>query len=182
MERHANELRTKKMVAIDRGNITWKQNHSSCVRRMVQSEPECLAHDGCCETPPPSLPRGSATPPECGPANSEADSGQPTGTRTDYPTLDLHELMSRRVEHLAVIQAELEELARLAEIGKKLRRDNETCHSVLEAGQMLLGGQQRLDKIGQRIEQLVADLNAQQLRLTAAARVMAAPTGRIRNT
>ena len=77
-----------------------------------------LAHDGCCETPPPSLPRGSATPPKCGPANSEADSGQPTGTRTDYPTLDLHELMSRRVEHLAVIQSEMVELARLAEVGK----------------------------------------------------------------
>ena len=59
-----------------------------------------------------------------------------------------------------MIQAELVELARLVEVGKKLRRHNETCHchSVLEAGQMLLGGQQRLEKIGQRIEQLAADL------------------------
>ena len=39
---------------------------------------------------------------------------------------------------------------------------------------MLLGGQQRLDKIGQRLEQLTADLNAQQLRLITAGRVMAA--------
>ena len=146
---------------------------------MIQSEPECLAHDGSCETPPPSLPRGSATPPKRGPANSEADPGQPTGTRTGYPTLDLHELVSRRAEHLAAIQAEIVELARLAEIDKKLRRHNKTCHSVLEAGQMLLGGQQRLDKIGQRIVQLVADLNAQHLRLIAARRVLAVLNGRI---
>ena len=109
------------------------------------------------------------------PANSEAGSGQPTGTRVGYPTLDLHELMSRRVEHLAVIQTEMVALARLAEVGKELRGHNETCHSVLETGQMmLLGGQQRLETIGQRIEQLAADLNAQQLRLIAAGRVMAA--------
>ena len=44
---------------------------------------------------------------------------------------------------------------------------------------MLLGGQQRLETIGQRIEQLAADLNAQQLRLIAAGRVMAALNGRI---
>ena len=44
---------------------------------------------------------------------------------------------------------------------------------------MLLGGQQRLDKIVQRIEQLAADLNAQQLRLIAAGRVMAALDDRI---
>ena len=44
---------------------------------------------------------------------------------------------------------------------------------------MLLGGQQRLDKIGQRIVQLVADLNAQHLRLIAARRVLAVLNGRI---
>ena len=44
---------------------------------------------------------------------------------------------------------------------------------------MPFGGQQRLDKIVQRSEQLAADLNAQQLRLTAAGRVMAALDGRI---
>jgi len=76
--------------------------------------------------------------------------------------------------HLAVIQAEMVELARLAEVGKKLRRRYETFHSVLEASQVLLGGYRRLEKIGQRIEQLAADLNAQQLRLIAAGRAMAA--------
>ena len=50
---------------------------------------------------------------------------------------------------------------------------------VLEAGQMLLGGQQRLEKIGQRIEQLSADLNAQQLKMVAAGRVMTALNVRI---
>ena len=30
------------LVAIDRENITWKQNHYSCGSRMIQSEPECL--------------------------------------------------------------------------------------------------------------------------------------------
>ena len=139
--------------AIDRENITWKQNYSSGGSRMIQSEPECLAHDGCCETPSPSLPRGSATPTKCGPANSEADSGQPTSTRTLHPILDLHELMSGRDEHLAVIQSEMVELARLAEVGKKLRRQNVARASALTlTGQMLLGGQQRLEKIGQRIE------------------------------
>ena len=147
------------LVAIDRGNITWKQNHSSCCgSRMIQSESERLAHGGCCETPPPPLPRGSATPPKCGPANSGADSGQPTSTRTAHPILDLHELMSRREEHLAVIQAEMLESARLVEVGNKLRRREETCRFFLKAGQMLLGGQQRLENIVQRSEQLAADL------------------------
>ena len=141
---------------------------------LVQSELERLANGGCCETPPPSLPRGSATPPKFGPANSEADSGQPTSTRTDHPTLDLHELMSRRVEHLAVIQAEMSESARLVEVGNKLCRQTELCRSFLEAGQMPFGGQQQLDKIVQRSEQLATDLNAQQLRSIAAGRVMAA--------
>ena len=66
--------------------------------------------------------------------------------------------MSCRVEHLAVVHAEMVELERLAEVGKKLRRHYETCHSVLEAGQLLLGGQQRLDKIGQRIELKLSNL------------------------
>ena len=87
--------------------------------------------------------------------------------------------MSRRVEHLAVIQAEMLESARLVEVGNKLRRREETCRSFLEAGQMLLGGQQRLEKIVQRREQLVADLNAQQPRSIAAGRIMAALDGRI---
>ena len=39
-------LYEQNLVAIDRKNITWKQNHSSCGSRMIQSEPECLAHDG----------------------------------------------------------------------------------------------------------------------------------------
>ena len=117
--------------AIDRENITWKQNYSSGGSRMIQSEPECLAHDGCCETPSPSLPRGSATPTKCGPANSEADSGQPTSTRTLHPILDLHELKSGRDEHLAVIQSEMVELARLAEVGKKLRRQHVALASAL---------------------------------------------------
>ena len=135
------------LVAIDRENITWKQNHSSCGSRMIQSEPGCLAHDGGCETLPPSLPRGSATPLKCGPADSEADSDQPISTRTAYPILDLHELKSRRVEHLAVVQAEMLESARLVAVGIKLHRQAETCRFSLESGQMLLGGQQRLDKI-----------------------------------
>jgi hypothetical protein len=167
-------------IAIDRENITWKQNHSSGGTRMIQSESECLAHDGCTETPSPSLPRGSATLPKCGPANSEADSGQPTGTRTLHPILDLHELMSCRDEHLAVIQSEMVELARLAEVGKKLRRQNVAQASALTlTGQMLLGGQQRLEKIGQRIDQLAADINAQQLRLIAAGRAVVALNDRI---
>ena len=44
---------------------------------------------------------------------------------------------------------------------------------------MPFGGQQRLDTIVQRSEQLAADLNAKQLRLTAAGRVMAALDDRI---
>ena len=168
------------LIAVDRANITWKQNHSSCGSRMIQSEPECLAHDGCCETPSPSLPRGSATPTKCGPANSEADSGQPTSTRTLHPILDLHELKSGRDEHLAVIQSEMVELARLAEVGKKLRRQHVALASALTmTGQMLLGGQQRLEKIGQRIDQLAADINAQQLRLIAAGRAVLALNDRI---
>ena len=126
---------------------------------MVQNEPECLTHGGCSETPPPPLSRGTVTPPKCGPANSEADSGQPTSTRTLHPILDLHELKRCRDEHLAVIQAEMSESVRLVAAGNKLHRQAETCRSLLESGQMLLGGQQRLDKIVQRSEQLVADLN-----------------------
>ena len=44
---------------------------------------------------------------------------------------------------------------------------------------MLLGGQQRLEKIGQRIEQLAADFNAQQPTLIAAGKVMAELNGRM---
>ena len=66
------------LIAIDRENIIWKQNHSSGGSSMAQSEPECLTHGGCYETPPPSLSRGSATPSKCGAANGEAVSGSPT--------------------------------------------------------------------------------------------------------
>ena len=82
--------------------------------------------------------------------------------------------MSCRDEHLAVIQAEMLESARLVAVGNKLHRQAETCRSLLESGQMLLGGQQRLDKIVQRIEQLAAALDAQRLRSIAAGRAMAA--------
>ena len=44
---------------------------------------------------------------------------------------------------------------------------------------MSFGGQQRLDKIGQRSKQLAADLNAHQLKSIAAGRVMAALGDRI---
>ena len=40
----------------------------------------------------------------------------------------------------------------LVEVGSKLRRREETCRSFLKAGQMLLGGQKRLEKIVQRSE------------------------------
>ena len=166
--------REQNSFAIDRENIIWKQDHSSGGSSMVQSEPECLTHDGCCETPPSPLSRGSATPSKCGAANSEADPGLPTSTRTVHPILDPHELMSCRVEHLAVIQTEVLEFARLVEVRNKLCGQAETCRSALESGQMLLGGQQRLDKIVQRMEQLVAALNAQQLRLIEADRGTAA--------
>ena len=139
---------------------------------MIQSEPECLAHDGCCETPSPSLPRGSATPPKWGPANSEADSGQPTSTRTLHPILDLHELMSRRQKHLAAILAEMAEFARLVEARNHLSRQTELCRSFLETGQMQSEGQQRLEQVVQMREQLEAELNAQQLRLAEAGREM----------
>ena len=74
--------------------------------------------------------------------------------------------MSCRVEHLAVIQAEMLEFARLAEVRNKLCRQTELCRSFLEAGQMP-EGQQRLDQVVQRREQLAADLDAHQLRFTA---------------
>ena len=146
---------------------------------MVQNEPECLTHGGCSETPPPPLSRGTVTPSKYGAANCEADPGSPTSTRTVHPILDPHELMSCKLEHLAVAQAEMLESARLLEVGNKLRRQEDACRSVLEAGQVLLGGQQRLDKIVQRTEQLVADLNAQQLRSFAACRVVLALDDRI---
>ena len=57
--------------------------------------------------------------------------------------------MSRRVEHLAVIQAEVVELARFAEVGKELCMQEAAQAAALPflTGQMLLGGQQRLEKI-----------------------------------
>ena len=67
----------------------------------------------------------------------------------------------------------MEEFARLADVDKKLRRVTEACHSVLNAGHMLNGGQKRLDKIGQRHAQLAVGVNALQLRIMAAVRVVA---------
>ena len=55
------------------------------------------------------------------------------------------------------------ESARLVAVGNKLHRQAETCRSSLGSGQMLLGGQQRLDKIVQRMGQFT-DALAQQLR------------------
>jgi hypothetical protein len=123
------------LIAIDRKNIIWKQNQSSGGSSLVQNEPKGLTHGGCCEMPPPPLPRGSATPSKCGAANSEADSGSPTSTRSVHPILDPHELMNCRLEHLAVIQAEiLSEFARLVEARNNLCRQTELCRSFLETG------------------------------------------------
>ena len=164
--------RELKLIAIDRENITWKQNHSSGGSNMVQSEPGCLAHGGCYDTPPPPLSRGTTTPSKYGAANCEADPGPLTSTRTVHPILDPHELMSCRLKHLVAIQAEMSEFARLVEARNHLFRKTELCRSPLETGQMLLQGQQRLDQVVQRRVQLAAEVNAQQLRLAEAGRVM----------
>ena len=134
----------------------WKQFGS-------KNEPEYLTHGGCCETPPPPMPRGSATPSKCGAASSEADPGSPTSTSSVHPILDPHELMNCKLEHLAVMQAEMSEFARLVEARDSLCRQTELCRSFLETGQMLSEGQQRLDQVVQRREQLAAELNAHQL-------------------
>ena len=160
------------LIAIDRENIIWKQNHSSGGTSVVQKVPECLTHGGCCETPPPPPPRGSAAPSKCGAANGEAAPGSPTSTRSVHPILDPHELMNCRLEQLAAIQAEMSEFARLVEARNNLCRQTELCRSLLENGQTLSEGQQRLDQVVQRREQLAAELNAQQLRLAAAGREM----------
>ena len=139
---------------------------------MVQKVPECLTHGGCCETPPPLPPRGSATPSKCGAANGEAVPGLPTNTRSVHPILDPHELMNCRLEQLAAIQTEMSEFARLVEARNHLCRQTELRRSFLETDQMLSEGQQRLDQVVQRREQLAAELNAHQLRLAAAGRVM----------
>ena len=110
------------LIAVDRENITWKQSHSSGGSSMVQTEPECLTHGGCYETPPPPLPRGTAASSKCGAANSEAEPGPPTSTRTVHPILDPHELMNCRLELLAVIQEEMSEFARLVEARNHLCR------------------------------------------------------------
>ena len=39
--------RKPNLIAIDRGNITWKQNNSSGGSSMIQSELECLTNGGC---------------------------------------------------------------------------------------------------------------------------------------
>ena len=139
---------------------------------MVQSEPECLTHGGCSETPPPPLSRGTVAPSKYGAANYEADPGPPTSTRTVHPILDPHELMSRRLKLLAAIQAEMSEFARLVEARNHLFRQTELCRSFLETGQMLSEGQQRLEQVVQMREQLEAELNAQHLRLAEAGREM----------
>ena len=128
------------LIVIDRENITWKHNHSSGGTSMVQSEPECLTHGGCSETPPPPLSRGTVASSKYGAANCEADPGPPTSTRTVHPILDPHELMNFRLEHLALIQAEMSEFARLVEARNHLCRQTELCRSFLDTGQMLLCG------------------------------------------
>jgi hypothetical protein len=158
------------LIAIDRENIIWKQNHSMGGSSVVQNEPECLTHGGCSETPPPPLPRGTVTPSKYGAANCEADPGPPTSTRTVHPILDPHELMSCRLKHLAAIQAEMSELARLVEARNHLFRQTELCRSFLETGQMLSEGQQRLEQVVQMREQLEAEIIAQHLRLAEVGR------------
>ena len=150
------------LIAIDRENITWKQNHSSCGSSMVQNEPECLTHGGCSETSPPPLSRGTVAPSKYGAANCEADPGPPTSTRTVHPILDPHELMSCKLKHLAAIQAEMSEFARLVEARNHLFRQAELCRSFLETGQMS-EGQQRLEQVVQMREQLEAEVNLQDL-------------------
>ena len=140
------------LIAIDRKNIIWKQNQSSGGSSLVQNEPKGLTHGGCCEMPPPPLPRGSATPSKCGAASSEADPGSPTSARSVHPILDPHELMKWRLEHLAVIQAEMSEFARLVEARNSLCRQTELCRSFLETGQMLSEGRQRLGQVVRRCD------------------------------
>ena len=137
---------------------------------MVQSEPECLTHGGCSETPPPPLSRGTVTPSKYGAANCEADPGPPTSTRTVHPILDPHELRSRRLKLLAAIQAEMIEFARLVEARNHLFRQTELCRSFLETGQMVSEGQQRLEQVVQMREQLEAEIIAQHLRLAEVGR------------
>ena len=87
--------------------------------------------------------------------------------------------MNCRLELLAAIQAEMSEFARLVEARNHLCRQTELCRSSLETGQMLSEGQQRLDQVVQRREQLAAELDAQQLRLAAAGKEMESLDGRL---
>ena len=88
-------------------------------------------------------------------------------------------LLNDDVELLAAIQVEMSEFARLVEVRNHLCRQTELCRSSLETGQMLFEGQQRLDQVVQRREQLAAELDVQQLRLAAAGREMESLDGRL---
>jgi transposase len=74
----------------------------------------------------------------------------------------------------------MEEFARLVDVGNKLRTVTEAVAAVVEAGNILSGGLMRVAKIGQKQEQLAAEINALQLRtLVAAVRVVAELDGRM---
>ena len=75
----------------------------------------------------------------------------------------------------------MEEFARLVDVGNKLRTATEAVAAVVEAGNILSGGLMRVVKIGQKQEQLAAEINALQLRtlVVAAIRVVAELDGRM---
>ena len=58
----------------------------------------------------------------------------------------------------------MEEFARLVDVGNKLRTATEAVAAVVEAGNILSGGLMKVVKIGQKQEQLAAEVNALQLR------------------
>ena len=157
--------RKRKIIAIDRENIKWKQNHSSGGTSVAQKVPECPTYDGRCETPPSSPPHGSATPPNGRTASGQAFFGPPTSTRSVHPILDPHVIKYCRHEHLAVIQAEASKLARLAEARDNLNRQTE-FRRFLEKDQALYEGQQRPEQAVRTREHFAAELAAR-LRLAA---------------
>ena len=103
----------RKINAIDRGNNKWKQNQSSGGTNVAQKVPECPTNDENCETPLLTPLQGSAPTLDGRTASGQAPFGLPTSTRSVHPILGLHELMSSRDEHLAVVQADMLESARL---------------------------------------------------------------------
>ena len=95
------------------------------------------------------------------------------GVSLDEPLLPASSLTRNtrnRLEQLAAIQTEKPEFARLVEARNNLCRQTELCRSLLENDQTLPEGQQRLDQVVHRREQLAAELHAHQLRLAAAGR------------